>query len=79
MRNLILIIGGLLIISITSCTMLSKTMREPNVNVELTISDFKLSKQVSAEANSKKIIGIDFQRLLNSKKGNIEMDLSMFV
>ena len=72
MRNLILIIGGLLIISITSCTMLSKTMREPNVNVELTISDFKLSKQVSAEANSKKIIGIDFQRLLNSKKGNIE-------
>ncbi|MCF6366795.1 MAG: hypothetical protein L3J35_11395 [Bacteroidales bacterium] len=75
MRNLIFIISGLLLISVTSCTTLSKTMREPNVNVELEKSDFILSAQVSAEANSTKIIGIDFQRLLNKAEGNIEKSI----
>ena len=75
MKNLIFIISGLLIVFITSCTTLNKTMREPNVNVELVKSDFTFSEQVSAEANSTKIIGIDFQRLLNSKQGNIEKSI----
>ena len=39
-------------------------MREPDTRVELTKSDFTLSNQVSAEAKSIKIIGIDFKRLL---------------
>lgn len=75
MRNLIFIISGLLLISVTSCTTLSRTMREPNVFVELKKSDFILSEQVFAEANSTKIIGIDFKRLFNTKEGNIEKSI----
>lgn len=58
--------------TISSCTTLSKSMKEPNTRVELKKSDFTLSDQVSAEATSSKIIGIDFSRLFNSKTGNIE-------
>jgi hypothetical protein len=47
-------------------------MREPNVNVNLTKSDFTLSEQVTAEATSTVILGIDFARLFNKKIGGIE-------
>ena len=75
MKNLIIIFSGLLIVFVTGCTTLSKTMREPNVNVELKKADFIFSEQVSAEANSTKIIGIDFQRLFNKEEGNIEKSI----
>lgn len=56
----------------SSCTSLNKTMREPNVRVELTKSDFTLSEQFSAEAQSTKIIGIDFARFFMKETGTIE-------
>ncbi len=56
----------------SSCTTLNKTMREPNVRVELTKNDFTLSEQVKAEATSTKIIGIDWSRLFSNKTGNVE-------
>jgi hypothetical protein len=56
----------------TSCTSINKTMREPNVRVDLTKNDFTLSDQLSAEASSIKIIGIDFARLFTQKTGNVE-------
>jgi hypothetical protein len=56
----------------TSCTTVNKSMREPNVRVELERDDFTLSEQVSAEASSKKIIGIDFQRLFKKNTGTVE-------
>ena len=62
---------------ITSCTSTNKMMREPNVRVELQRDDFVLSEQVTAEASSTKIIGIDWSRLFNVKTGNIEKGSSI--
>jgi hypothetical protein len=56
----------------TSCTTIDKAMREPNVRVDLTKSDFTLSDQVSAEATTTKIIGIDFSRLTMKKTGQVK-------
>lgn len=63
---------GIVITSLSSCTTLNHSMREPNTRVELNKSDFTLSDQVTAEATSKKILGIDFQRLFSKKTGEIE-------
>ncbi len=68
-KTLILII--FLAGSLSSCTSLKKTMREPNVRVDLTMSDFRLSDQFTAEATSTKIVGIDFSRLYLKEEGEI--------
>ncbi len=51
-------------------------MREPNTRLELTKSDFSLSDQVSAEATSTKILGIDFARIFTKKTGMVNGDAS---
>ena len=56
----------------SSCTTLKHSMREPNARVELTKSDFSLSQQVTADATSTTILGIDFARLLMNKTGVVE-------
>lgn len=43
-------------------------MHDPNVRVELKKEDFLLSEQVSAEARTVRIVGIDFNRFLNIDK-----------
>ena len=60
------------IAAFSSCSTLNHSMREPNTRVELNKSDFSLSDQVSAEAKSLKIIGIDFERLFTKKTGTVE-------
>jgi hypothetical protein len=55
-----------------SCTSINKTMKEPNVRVELNRNDFTISEQFSAEATSVKIFGIDFKRLFKSTAGASE-------
>jgi hypothetical protein len=47
-------------------------MREPNTRVELYKSDFTLSGQVTAEAKTVKVLGIDFERLFTKKTGVVE-------
>jgi hypothetical protein len=61
-----------IISTFSSCTTLNKTMREPNTRVELNKSDFSLSEQVSAEAKSTKILGIDWSRIFSKKTGALE-------
>ncbi len=63
---------ALLAASITSCTTINKSMREPNNRVQFSKSDFTLSDQLTAEANTTKILGIDFARLFTKKTGTIE-------
>lgn len=60
------------LVAFTGCSSVYKTMREPNVRVELNMENFELSGQVSAEATSTKILGIDWQRLTHSESGSIE-------
>jgi hypothetical protein len=61
-----------LIAAFSSCTTLNHSMREPNTRVDLNKSDFTLSEQVTAEATSTKILGIDFARLFTKKTGVVE-------
>jgi hypothetical protein len=60
------------IAAFSSCTTLNHSMREPNTRVNLNKSDFSLSEQVTAEATSVKILGIDFARLFTKKTGVVE-------
>lgn len=74
MKRLLTIFGVLVFTSMifSSCSTYNTTMREPNVLVELEKDDFSLSEQVSAEAKSTKIIGIDFERLFTKRTGTIK-------
>ena len=58
--------------ALTSCTTLNHSMKAPNTLVNLEKSDFALSEQLSAEATSTKIFGIDFARIFKSKTGVVE-------
>lgn len=53
----------------SSCSASLHSMREPNVRVELTASDFELSDQVTGEATVTRVFGIDWSRLFNEKAG----------
>lgn len=55
-----------------SCSTLNHSMREPNTRVNLNKSDFTLSDQVSAEAQTVKVIGIDWARIFTKKTGVVE-------
>ncbi len=68
---------ALLAASISSCTTINKSMREPNNRVQFSKSDFTLSDQLTAEANTTKILGIDFARLFTKKTGTIESSSPM--
>ena len=60
------------IVAFTSCTTLNHTMREPDTRVNLNKSDFSLSDQVSAQARSVKVLGIDWARFFNKKTGEVD-------
>ena len=62
---------------LASCTSTSKIMREPNMRVNLEMDDFTLSDQVSAEASSTKIVGIDWDRLFLSETGAVQSDKTL--
>jgi hypothetical protein len=65
-----------LLATFSSCTTINRTMKEPNVRVELKKSDFTLSEQVSAQANATKILGIDFERLFTKRTATSEASAS---
>lgn len=60
------------IVALSSCTTLNHSMKTPNTRVELKKDDFTLSDQVTAEATSTTIFGIDFSRLFMKKTGVVE-------
>lgn len=56
----------------SSCSTINKSMREPFARVEFEKEDFTLSDQVTAEAYSRTIFGIDWKRLRKRNTGEIE-------
>lgn len=62
------------IAAFSSCTTLNHRMREPNTRVDLNKNDFSLSDQVSAEAKTVKILGIDWRRIFTKKTGAVDGD-----
>ena len=62
----------------TSCNTYSRSMREPNVKVELYSDDFELSDQFTAEATTTRVFCIDWQRLFGTTEfGEIDGTYSM--
>lgn len=61
------------------CTSVHKTMREPNAYMELSLEDFTLSEQVTAEATSTKILYVDWQRLFRTEKASVRGAESMLI
>ncbi|MEX2597873.1 MAG: hypothetical protein WEC59_13190 [Salibacteraceae bacterium] len=68
---LMIAIGGLFL---ASCTSVNKSMREPMTRVELYADDFDLSQQVSASAQTTRILLIDFARLFKKESGSVNKD-----
>lgn len=58
-------------VAFSACTTINKSMKEPNVLVNLDKEDFELSEQVSATATTTRILGIDFQRIFTKRSGSI--------
>jgi hypothetical protein len=56
----------------SSCSSINQSMREPNTRVNFKKSDFTLSAQVTGEAKTTRILGIDWRRLTSSKTGTVE-------
>lgn len=61
-----------LIVLFSNCSTLNHSMREPDTRVNLSKSDFSLSEQVSAEAKSVKVLGIDWKRFFNKKTAAVD-------
>ncbi|MCX7697130.1 MAG: hypothetical protein N2Z72_05480 [Bacteroidales bacterium] len=59
---------------LVSCTTISRIMREPQTRLELEREDLELSPQVTAEATTTKILGVDWARLFISKEASTEKD-----
>lgn len=72
MKSKLIAILVIAAVFMAGCTTISKTMKEPANYVEFKKDDFELSAQVSAEATSVRIIGIDFSRLFKKEVGSIE-------
>lgn len=60
------------IATISSCSTINHSMREPDTRVNLNKSDFSLSEQVSASATSVKVVGIDWARFFTKKTGVVD-------
>ena len=56
----------------TSCSSTYQTMKEPYSAVKFTKDDFLLSEQLSADATTVRVLGIDWVRLFSKKSGILE-------
>ncbi|MBL7909840.1 MAG: hypothetical protein JNJ41_02145 [Bacteroidia bacterium] len=70
MKKILSIVAIAAGIFLTSCTNINRSMREPNTRLNLEKKDFTLSDQVTGEATSTKILGIDFKRLFLKESGS---------
>jgi len=78
MKKSLLLYAAVGALFVSSCTTTNKTMREPMTRVELERGDFDLSQQVTASAQSTKILFIDFSRLFNAETGSVNKDQTSF-
>lgn len=60
-----------LVITISSCGGINKSMREANTRVNFVKSDFTLSDQVTGEASSTRFLTIDWARLFKANSGSL--------
>ena len=65
------LICGIMALLFASCNTYQRTMREPNIKVELKADDFVLSDQVTGEATVTKVLFIDWERLFGKSEVGI--------
>ena len=53
----------------TGCSSAFRSMREQNVRIELNSNDYELSEPVSGKAVVTRVLGIDWERLFDSRAG----------
>jgi hypothetical protein len=63
-----------LIVFLSSCSVSNHSMKTPNYHIEFYKSDFEYSKQVTAEATSVRVFGIDWNRLFKWETGQVNSD-----
>jgi hypothetical protein len=73
--NGLMIATVLVMAALSSCTVLTKSMREPNVRVALEINDFTLSDRVTGQATQTLVFGIDWTRLFKRETGSISVPI----
>lgn len=59
---------------LSSCSVSNHSMKTPNYHIEFYKSDFEYSRQVTAEATSVRVLGIDWNRLFKWETGQISSD-----
>ncbi len=74
----IAIFAAMVMLVLSSCTTMNRSMRETSTRLELTRNDFNVSEQFTAEAKSTTIIGIDFDRLFLKETGIVEGRSEMY-
>lgn len=73
-RHFIAVITLMVTAFLTSCSVNNQSIKYPNYHIEFYKADFEYSKQVSAEATSIRVLGIDWKRLFNWETGLIDSD-----
>lgn len=68
----LVVIAGISMATVTSCTTYTKTMREPNSRVEFKKDDFTLSGQVSGTAKTTTVLSIDWARFFTKREGQVK-------
>jgi hypothetical protein len=77
-KRMTLVLSGVIVLLLflsTGCSVSTHSMKSPKYHVEFYKQDFEYSKQVSAEATTTKVLGIDWGRIFKWNKGNIDSDM----
>ncbi len=72
MKKIKLLLLSSVVLLLASCSTINHSMKESNIQVNLNKSDFTLSDQVTGEATTIKVLGIDWSRLVLKKSGSID-------
>jgi hypothetical protein len=60
------------VITAASCTTMNQSLREPSARMEWKKDDFTYSAQVTGEATTTKILGVDWERLFLKKSASTD-------
>lgn len=69
--NILLVIVGVAM-AMSSCTMVSNSMKTPAHHVEFAKEDFSYSNQLTGEAVETKVLMVDWARLFKKEYGEVE-------
>ena len=60
----------------SGCKVSTHSMKSPKYHVEFYKQDFEYSSQVTAEATSTRVLGIDWSRVFNWNNGKVDSDMN---